>query len=806
MNWNRIALIATLALHAVAPALRAADTPISVSGIYPHLAAFNGTGEAMRHGECAVAAMAPWAGKLWFITYPPHMRQGSDDKLYSIDPATMALTVHPESVGGTHANRMIHDESKQLIIGPYFIDEAGKVRVCDIQNKLIGRMTATMRHLTDPANKVYFYDMEGALYEVDVHSLAVNKLFQKPVPGWHGKGGYTGQGRIVISNNGESPSKDNQLDLKVPAGKAGPEDAGVLAEWDGDQWRIVERRQFTDVTGPGGIHGNPDSQAPVWAMGWDKRSVMLKLLDHGEWSTFRLPKGSHAFDPKHGYYTEWPRIREVAPGKWLMVMHGQMFQFPATFSAANTAGIRPINTHLRYVPDVTGLGDRIVVAGDETSVMQNPLAGQSQSNMWFGKWDDLATWGPPAGWGGVWMGDMVKAGAPSDPFLVAGYTQRVLHLSHRADTPVTFTLEADADGAGNWKPVKRIDVPANGYVYEILPADLKAEWVRLTPSADVEVTAYFHVSKRRTPADDEGAMFGAFGERNQPRGDALVRPAAGNRNLQVLVPAEGDKPERYYEVDETLSFKPMQPPKEVADIKPVWTIKPDVTADAASLVLTDKSGRRWRIPRFDDAWDDRAQRGVREIQSERFAAHWGGIFYEVPRGGGGKDGIDYQTLRPIAAHDHPIVDFCTWRGLLVMSGVRADANPDGHLFRAADDSAGGCALWFGGVDDLWKLGKPRGHGGPLLETPVKAGKPSDPYLMTNFDKKRLTLKHTADKPITFTVEVNFSNVNIWRTYQTIVVPPGDAGLTHEFPAGFAAHWLRVTTDADTTASAQLIYE
>ena len=50
---------------------------------------------------------------------------------------------------------------------------------------------------------VYFYDMEGALFEVNVHSLAVKKLFQKPIPGWHGKGGYTAQNKLILANNGE---------------------------------------------------------------------------------------------------------------------------------------------------------------------------------------------------------------------------------------------------------------------------------------------------------------------------------------------------------------------------------------------------------------------------------------------------------------------------------------------------------------------------------------------------------------------------------------------------------------------------
>src|SRR5687767_4061278 len=94
-------------------AILTAEEPVNVSGIYPHLAAFN------PHGECGIGAVVPWAGKLWWITYPPHMPKGSEDKLYATTPDRKELEIRPESVGGTHANRMIHKESNQLIIGPY---------------------------------------------------------------------------------------------------------------------------------------------------------------------------------------------------------------------------------------------------------------------------------------------------------------------------------------------------------------------------------------------------------------------------------------------------------------------------------------------------------------------------------------------------------------------------------------------------------------------------------------------------------------------------------------------------------------
>src|SRR3954471_5602077 len=102
-----------------------------------------------------------------------------------------------------------------------------------------GRLSAAARHLTAPADRVYVLDMEGAIYDLDVRTLAVTRLFEKPVPGWHGKGMYTAQGRLVVANNGESAAKKFAKPPYLAGGDAkGPEDAGALAEWDGRDWRI----------------------------------------------------------------------------------------------------------------------------------------------------------------------------------------------------------------------------------------------------------------------------------------------------------------------------------------------------------------------------------------------------------------------------------------------------------------------------------------------------------------------------------------------------------------------------------------
>ena len=144
-------------------------------------------------------------------------------------------------------------------------------------------------------------------------------------------------------------------------------------------------------------------------------------MDGGRWSRFRLPKASHTYDPRHGWYTEWPRIREVGGGRLLMTMHGMFYDFPAGFSAAQTGGIRPLASYLRIIPDFCRWQDRLVLASDDASLMQNPLDGLSQSNLWFGRLADLPTFGPRSGWGGPWRQDPVRAGEPSDPFLIHGF-------------------------------------------------------------------------------------------------------------------------------------------------------------------------------------------------------------------------------------------------------------------------------------------------------------------------------------------------------------------------------------------------
>ena len=796
---------------------------LQISGVYPHLATHNQppdiSNASLRnsHGEAGIGAVVPWGGRLWYITYPQHQIRGSFDKLYEVDE-NMNLVIRPESVGGTHASRMIHTESNQLIIGPYFIDTDGNVRSCDLQ-QLVGRMTAVMRHLQSPESMVYFFDMEGMIYEVDVKTLAVKKLYNKPFPGWHGKGAYTAQNRVVFANNGERPGASTGYeDLLVGGPAKYDEEAGALVEWDGKEtFKLIERKKFTDVTGPNGIYGSPDDKSPLWAMGWDKNSALLKLLDGGEWSTFRLPKASHSFDHRHGWYTEWPRIREYAPGHLMMIKHASMFGFPKTFAVANTSGIRPLATHLRYIPEVTHWQGKIVLAADEAAMMENSMCGQAQSNLWFGTLDQLKRFGPAAGWGGVWRNDPVEAGVPSDPFLFAGYEQRMLHLKHDAKEPVTFAVEIDTQGNGNWQKIREIRVE-NRYANWGIPADVKGEWVRLTTNKNCIATAYFHYLTPRETDAEEQAIFSALDSvqaENNTAVEGVIRPAGRNQSLQWQVTRVNSQPVNIYR---EIEIDPNDPSKlqfvdqktsgatdtEVAFVSSVCKIDNNyVTVLDKAIKVTDAQGREFLIPRgpkgFDEPTTNNTMRTVREVQSERWLANIHGTFYEMPRAADNKT-PDFEKMRPVATHGKRIIDFCSWRGLLVFSGAKKNANADGQFL--ADTEGNG--LWFGQVDDIWKLGKPSGGGCVWLNEAVKSGEPSLPFLMTNYDKKTVTLTNHSAETVTFRLEFEFDHTNDFVPGFEFAVKPNETH-TETLPQGFNAHWLRVVCDKDCTSTAHVVY-
>ncbi|MBD3265658.1 hypothetical protein GF373_03230 [bacterium] len=784
-----------------------AEAPLSVSGIYPHLAMYNENFKEAGGGETGVGAVVPWAGKLWAITYSAHKPGGSPDKLYEIAP-DLTRVIREESIGGTPANRMIHKESQQLIIGPYFIDKQGEVRVIPYQ-KMFGRPTGNARHLTDPKNKVYLFTMEEGLYEINVHTLDVKTYYQDRnksgvpdlIPGYHGKGAYSGQGRLVVANNGVRKGGDWRYD--------GP--SGCLAEWDGETWTVIERHPFCEVTGPGGIYGNENTNDPIWATGWDEKSVLLMLRDEGKWHKFRLPKASNTYDAKHGWYTEWPRIRHIADDHMLMTMHGMFWDFPQTFSAKNTAGIKPLSTYLKIVVDFSQWNDCIVFGCDDTSMFRNPYPGQPQSNLWFVEEENLDDFGPPIGFAAAWKNEDVKADSPSDPLLFSSFQRRNVHLSHDSDHDVTFTFEVDQTGKGEWEPIKNITVFPHGYKNYIFQDDIKAEWIRVRTDKNAkQATAQFLFQNHdpRNALQDKPIFASlAHAGKNQPYSFGLMRPR-GDEAMTLhftasTVDANGDvNYTGYYEIGENMKLKKVDDPQAEQFLIDKTQIKgPDFTIDAASVIVTDHRGKTYRLPKTKDIYDAPGKigwpRGIREVATERQLLNCHGIFYELPH----RESKGIAKIKPICTHGRTIYDFCSWRGMMVISGAALQAKEDGHYFASNDGKTG---LWFGTIDDLWQLGKPVGRGGPWLETNVKAGTPSAPYLMTGFDKKQVKLSHNLKKDVIFTIEIDPTGEGDWQRYQQFVVKKGQTA-SHHFPAGFSARWVRALVDEDCKATAMFTY-
>jgi hypothetical protein len=177
------------------------------------------------------------------------------------------------------------------------------------------------------------------------------------------------------------------------------------------------------------------------------------------------------------------------------------------------------------------------------------------------------------------------------------------------------------------------------------------------------------------------------------------------------------------------------------------------------------------------------------------------MFYEVPRAeGAGNHVPDFEKMKPVSRHNKQISDYCSWRGLLVLAGVRPDAPEDGQVF----SDGNGTGLWFGQVDDAWKFGKPSGLGGPWKNTPVQAEVASDPYLMTGFDQKSLRLSHDAGQAVQMNIEVAIAPGE-WQVYRQVEVPAGES-LLHEFPADFHAYWVRLRAAQACQATAMFTYE
>lgn len=456
--------------------------PTNISGVFPSLTHEAELGPP--RSECGIGALMPFAKRLWSISYVSHKAQtGLGTGLYETD-RNLDMYRRPESVVGTYTNRMFHWETNQIIIGPHVIDADHNVRTVDALVDV--RCCGTATHMTEPGRLVYVLGMEGELFELDVATLQCTQVcdLQREL-GTEGQGRVhfkdccTANGRLVVCSN-EYADEDFR----------GERAQGRLAEFDGQAWTILERKPYVGLQALRGFGG----ASALFAIGWDQASALLSVhTSETGWVRYRLPKASHCFD--HKWQTEWPRIREVEHERLLMDCHGMFYELSPHAFGGRVWGVRPISTHLWVVPDFCSWQGLLVMGSDNASCHGpdgNLLTAEPMSGVWMGKTDDLWRFGKPTGWGGPWWDAAVKAGEPSDPYLMTGFEGKCLHLTHDSGGDVDVTVELDFMGCGRWSTYETFTVAAGGSVHHALPPGMSAHWLRVTADQDCTATAQLH--------------------------------------------------------------------------------------------------------------------------------------------------------------------------------------------------------------------------------------------------------------------------------------------------------------------------
>jgi len=449
------------------------ETKLNINGVFPSLSLMGGNSG---RSELGIGVLLPWADKLWIEGYVAHHSEANVG--LSFLDENLTLTVHPQSVTGTYGNRFIHQKSDQAIIGPHIIDKNGNVRT--FTSLIDCRLAATAAHLLRPDSLVYFLTIDGLLFEANVYTLKTNlvanlisdiyktdnQALSKKGVFINFKSAFTGNKRLVVANS--SYMEKNYT---------GDSNDGCLAEWDGKKWSVIDSAAYLEINGKIKMFYGYG----IWAVGWDNKSVKMMYFSpqSGVWRTYRLPKGSEAWE--HTWNTEWMRIREVQAKRFIMDAFGILYEMPIITYNGNMLPIKPICNHLRVIPDFVFWRGMLVLGGNQT----DNNVGQPQSNLLFTNIDDLWKYGKPSGWGALWRNEKVAAKTVSDPFLMNGFDKKIIHFTHQSSSASTFTIQVDLLGNGIWVNYKQVIVPAKGYAFEIFPDGYAAHWLRVISNSEV---------------------------------------------------------------------------------------------------------------------------------------------------------------------------------------------------------------------------------------------------------------------------------------------------------------------------------
>jgi hypothetical protein len=335
------------------------------------------------------------------------------------------------------------------------------------------------------------------------------------------------------------------------------------------------------------------------------------------------------------------------------------------------------------------------------------------------------------------------------------------------------------------------------------------EWIRVSADKSTTATVQFCYNDDEKRATISNSIFAGLASAGQSKvlGGLLYGLGNNRRTLGLaglFFDGENKKDMGYYELDENLDLKQVDDPETQNFILEKFAIPEEVLSiEASSVLVVDDQARRWRLPLGMDEYSELTQasrlRLSREVATERdlFSCH--GTFYELPA----ENADGFAKIRPIASHAFRIHDFTSYRGMLVMTGINPETSRDNPHVIVSDN--GKAAVWVGVIDDLWKLGKPTGSGGPWLNAEVDENEASDPYLIGFYDDRRLELSHQSETAVVFDIEVEPVGHGPWMKYLTVRVNPGET-YQYRFPDHFQSRWIRFRSGSSTRATAWLEYK
>jgi len=228
--------------------------------------------------------------------------------------------------------------------------------------------------------------------------------------------------------------------------------------------------------------------------GRDSRSALMwTTTDGSTFTRYRLPKAMNFY---HYEGPIWNRIRLINAQNLLAEVYGMWYTLPHSESGRVTSeGFIPIpmSVHSWQVQDFAAFRGYLAVGHIQTvgRMSWNWMTGVPQGGLDFLSQQELWSFGKPKGWGGVWNGTSVDAGETSDPFLVNGFDEVMLHLW--TDTAGDFTIEVDPVGDGTWKEYDTVSVSAGGYQDYGFPTEFNAIWTRVSFSEAASVGAWFNL-------------------------------------------------------------------------------------------------------------------------------------------------------------------------------------------------------------------------------------------------------------------------------------------------------------------------